>query len=639
MTSTTLTIDQLRLSSLNVRTNTADQTATSALEASILAEGLLQALSVHPMRGNAKVWGVFAGGRRYRSIRTLVDQGKLANDYAIPVVIHDAPDAEIVARSLAENMLRRDLRSYEECAAIARENKLGHTPEQIAERHGQEIGWVRRLVRLGNLAVPVFDAFAAGRISEEQAKAYGATEDHVLQAAAFKAIDGRPEHTRKPADIRAWLRIDDAEEAKLLRFIGADAYRAAGGGYELDLFADEADERGRVADVPVLRRLADIKVNELRAAARHWTGRPELRFVPQPPHGAYGGPEYVLSITPEVDGDDRAVLPDGDVVACIQIQPSGEADTSFWWATRKAMEDATRPARAARPERQRTSSPATLRVGAAIGHQYDGDARQKADALIKEEAGLTQEGTQILRSLRRAILRAALVQDAREGRVLARDYLVWAQLRILLPTTGSHGAREAEVGMKGVGRGEADIDAAREQINAGQAGKTWQQAVRDLQAQSFATEPNLAAAFLDFRNAPEKMRDLSAAVVAGIALERSLDADAYRVPVHDAVAVQARVATDRAIRHWWTPTTAFLSLLPRAERLAIAEPFVERAIFSTWQRLKADELTPHILKVFTGAATSLRKTMQVAAAQWVHPLLRFRTDAGVAAAEQLEAAE
>ena len=641
MSSTTLTIDQLRLSPLNVRTNQVDQAATSALEASIKSEGLLQALSVHPMRGNVKVWGVFAGGRRYRSIRALVDRGDLPKDFEVAVVVHEAPDAEIVARSLAENMLRRDLRPYEECAAIARENKLGHTPEQIAQRHGQEIDWVRRLVRLGNLAKPVFDAFAAGRLSADQAKAYGATEDHALQVAAFEAIDGRAEHARKADAIRAWLRINDAEEGKLLRFVGADAYRDAGGGYELDLFADPADERGRVADAPLLRRLAESKVEALRAEARTLVNRPDLRFVPQPPHGAYGGPDYTLMVVPEGD-DGNARLPEGDVVACVQVLPTGDGETSFWWASRKAMDDATKPARAARPERaerRRPLSVISLDAGAAITEGNGYEARQKADALIKEEAGLTAEGTHVLRSLRRAILRAALVQDAREGRVLGRDYLVWAQLRILLPTTGSFGASQAQVGMKGIGRGDTDVDAARDQINASQAGKHWQAAIRELQGQSFMTEADLAAAFLDFRNAPQKTRDIAAAVVAGIAIERSLDADGYQVPVHDTVAVQARVATDRAIRHWWTPTPAFLAMLPRAERLAIAEPFVERVVFGTWQRLRADELTPQILKVVTGAATSLRKTMQIAAAQWVHPLLRFRTDARVSPAEQLEAAE
>ncbi|WP_174293433.1 ParB/RepB/Spo0J family partition protein, partial [Sphingomonas bacterium] len=357
MTSTTLTIDQLRLSPLNVRTNQVDQAATSALEASIKSEGLLQSLSVHPMRGNGKMWGVFAGGRRYRSIRALVDRGELPKDFPIAVMVHEAPDAEIVARSLAENMLRRDLHTYEECAAVARENKLGHSPEQIAARHGQELVWARRLIRLGNLAQPVFDAFAAGRISDDQARAFGATEDHALQLQAFEALINLPEHARKPQAIHAWLRIDDAEEAKLLRFVGGDPYRDAGGAYELDLFADGLDDRGRVTNPPLLRRLADAKVDALRAEARVRVSRPDLRFVSAPPHGAYGGPDYTLAITPEGD-DGNVTLPDGDVVACIQITPDGEAETSFWWASRKAMEDATKPARAARPERARGASPA-----------------------------------------------------------------------------------------------------------------------------------------------------------------------------------------------------------------------------------------------------------------------------------------
>lgn len=629
----TLTIDQLRLSPFNVRLNQVDARPTAPLKASIAAAGIEQSLAVHPMRGHKNQWGVLAGGRRYRCVRELVDEKVLPADFAVPVLIHDVEDVELVARSLDENLMRKDLRFYETCAAMVREQRLGRSAKEIATRHGQELTFVRRALRLGELAKPVFDAFAEGRISTDQAQAFGATADLALQQAAFAALMAGPEHGRTPAAIRAWLRIDDQEVAKLLRFAG-DEYRAGGGAFEPDLFADGLDASGRVTDEPLLRRVADEKVQALRVRTRERVGRPDLRFVPAPPQAAhYAGPEWSLHIP--LEGD--AKLPEGEVVGHIAIGEDGEPEVTFWWANRAARDGKVKPAAAPKP----LHAPGPVKAGAAIGHQFD-DSRLKADALIKEEAGLTAEGTATLRSIRRAILRAALIKDARDGRQLGRDYLVFAQCRLLLPRDLVFGPRDAEVGMKRLTATDPDGETARAQIEASEAGKAWQGAIRDLKGEPFLTERDHAAAFLDFCNAAPATKELAAAVVAGIALERSLDAAGYECPVHDALAVQARVAHPAGIRRWWRPSPAFLRMLPRAEQLAIAEPFVERAAFGTWQRLKVDELTPLVLKVVTGASTSVRKSLAAAAAEWVHPLLRFRRDAGVrtpAAERELEAAE
>ena len=266
---TTFRIDQLRLSPHNVRLHRPDAEATDALEASILAEGrLLEPILVHPMRGHKGQFGVFAGGRRYRSIRKLVDRGALPADWPIAAMLHEADDVELVARSLDENLMRRELRTYETCRALAREVKLGRTPEEVARRHGQELIWVKRSLRLAALAPALFDALAEEAISLAQAQAYAATADHALQLAAYGAMSARSESLRKPEHIRAWLKVDDAEAAKLLRYVGEAAYQGAGGAFEPDLFADGEDASGRVTDDQLLRVLADRKTEALRVEAR-----------------------------------------------------------------------------------------------------------------------------------------------------------------------------------------------------------------------------------------------------------------------------------------------------------------------------------------------------------------------------------
>lgn len=632
MSSTTLTIDQLCLSPFNVRTNQQDANATTALEKSILERDLILPLLVHPMKGASRPsrqkYGVYDGGRRYRSIRKLADRGEWPLDRPIPVVIRDLPDAELVEDSTVAGMLRRNLRDYEEYAAVARANRMGDSAEKIAETLGQEITWVRQALRLGNLAEPIFRALESEQISVAEAKAYAATEDHGLQLATFEVMSQRASYERTDARIRAHLRVGDAQLARLLRFVGADRYRDAGGGFELDLFADAAEVRGRIQDEALLRQLADDALAGLREATRAKAGRPGLRFVPEPPGNGYGGADYTLEVTPRVSDDGAITLPEGEIVAFIRIPESGDPGVSYWWESRKAKHGIRTATPAARPK---------IAAGAAIGGQYD-NAKQVADAAIREEDGLTQDAIQIFRSIRRAMLRGMLVDDARTGGDVARDYLVWAQLRTALAD-----GRSSLLGIRGlqsesyVGVGQG-LEKARPHVAGTAASREWGLAIAELQRQSFVTSDDLVEAFRDYRASPAALKELAAAVVAGTALERSLNADGYRVPLHDALVAEMRVGPED-LRRYWSPTHELLDELPKAQRLAIAEPFVEAATFGGWSRLKASDVTANVLAVVTGAAPATRKAMAGAAASWVHPLLDFRAEEAMAPVPVLEAAE
>lgn len=631
---TTLTIAQLRLSPFNVRTDLRDATATEALEASILERGLMQPLNVHKMKGGT-TWGAFAGGRRYRSIKNLIERGALPADWPVPVREYVGfSEAQLIEQSLAENMLRRDLRDYELFAGIRRAHARGESVEAIAAALGQETTRVRRWLRLGELAEPVFAAFKADQITGEHAEAYAATSDTALQLAVFQQLQPLPFHERTAAKIRAALKVGDAEATRQLRFVGDEAYLAAGGRFELDLFADAADMRGRVVDEGILRQLVDAKLDETRKDLRRRSGRPDLRFVPQPPQREGFGTDYSLQIHPTGAADGQIKLPDGDIVARLWISESGVPSADWWWASRAAKFGNEKPARAPVPAARALGS------GAAVGQKYDG-ARQTANAAIKEEAGLTADAIEIFRTLRCTILRAILVTAARNDRTVGRDYLVWAQLRMLLTDD-----RSATVGMRPFAGPSDSFGAAhahglaKDHVAATQAAKEWDEALAELRCQPFLTEKDLPAAFIAFHDAPLAMRDLAAAVAAGLALERSLNAPGYQIPVHDTVAAFARLSTDRAVRDIWAPTEALIGMLPKKEQLAIAEPLVENAVYASWGRLKAAEVTPLVVSALAGTAGALRKTMRDAALRWVHPLLSFRPDRRAdAAAELHEAAE
>src|SRR3546814_17334469 len=91
------------------------------------------------------------------------------------------------------------------------------------------------------------------------------TDDPTAQEAAFYDA---PTWQRSPHNLRDRLteREIDAHRHPLVRFVGLDAYEAAGGGTRRDLFA-EADSGGYLNDATLLERLAKDKMASLDAEA------------------------------------------------------------------------------------------------------------------------------------------------------------------------------------------------------------------------------------------------------------------------------------------------------------------------------------------------------------------------------------
>lgn len=628
MPSTTLTIDQIEISPLNVRTHRPDAEDTGALEASILAEGLLNPIVVHPMLGRKGKWGAVAGGRRTRAIKALVGRGDLPAGWPVKVDVREGlSDAELIEVSIAENLLRKDLREHELFAAIARAKAKGHDPETIARQLGQhDVAKVRRWARLGELAKPIFAALVAEEIALEVAAAYAATSDTALQLAVFERIkaEGRY-HTAHT--VRTALKVGDREEARLLTFVGEAVYRAAGGSYELDLFADVEPDRGRVTHPDLLRRLVEEKLTTVRDQVRVGVQDTGLRFIAEPPQTDYGTPDHQLQVTPKKTAAGTLILPEGKagaVVAHIAIDAGGEPVVSYWWESRKAKYG-SEPAEA----KKAPVSAGPLREGIGINDLASPGEAKRAIAIVKEEEGIAGDSLQVVRSVRKKTLGAMLVENARAGDDVATDYLVWAQLRML---AGDYGERvgQAQVGLRSIQTGfEAGVSGALERIHAElkaqPATRTIADAVLELTRQTFFTGPDLGDAFLDYRASSSRLKQLAAAVVVGMALERSLNTPGFRLAAHDAVAAEiiGPGDPDEVVRRHWQPTSSFLGALPKAQLLAIVEPLVDAKTHAAWAKLKTAELVEEAAGVLAGTHPSLRTDAREAAARWVHPLLRF----------------
>ena len=603
MNSTALTIDQIRLSPFNVRNRIPSADDTATLEASILVEGLRVPIDVHRMR-DSKLYGAFAGRRRYFAIKRLVERGELARDWPVPHKLHEASDAELTEMSITENLIRTDMEEHELYAGVAKAAALGHSAAQIARNLGHsDVRKVERWMRLGQLAPPVFRALADGALTIEQAMAYAGTADRELQAVTFARLPS----FSSPTQIRAALKIGDTLLRRHLTFVGEAIYRAAGGRYELDLFAEDANERGRIVDEGKLATLVDEKLATIREQVRASTGRAELRFIPAPPLFS-GQVDNQLAITPTRKGD-QLVLPDHPaVVACIQIDAGGEPAISYWWETRKAKFGGEKPA-VVTP----VSSGPIGRAATAAG--------PNSDAAVRREEGISQDATFALSAQRKAILRAALIDDAEAGGSAALDYLVFAQARALLGTPG--GAAE-RIGMRTIG-GDTMVgvshDAhalAHQHLGPMPATQTTAAAIARIRARPFFSEASVDAAFLLYRDEDPQVKTVTAALVAGVALDRSLATDDDRLPIHDVVAHLVGADRDDAVRRrYWTPTAELLDLFPKAQRHAIGAPFVDGATHRAWSKLNSRDLTAAVHTAVTRTGGK--------GAGWVHPLLRFNS--------------
>jgi ParB family chromosome partitioning protein len=258
----TIALDKLVASPRNVR-RASDPHANLQLKADIEARGLLQNLVVTSVRKPKGCFAVEAGERRRQALLALVDEGKLAADHAVSCLVVDRDTGQ--EASLAENFQRLAMNPADECLAFSALVEQGSDPETIARRFGLTARFVEGRLRLASLAPAVFDALGAGEISLDVAKAYAATPDAERQTYVFEQV-GRSYMANNADSIRRMMtRATVGAGDRRARLVGEEAYVAAGGRIERDLFAD-ADE-ARWLDVALLERLAAERMQELAAAA------------------------------------------------------------------------------------------------------------------------------------------------------------------------------------------------------------------------------------------------------------------------------------------------------------------------------------------------------------------------------------
>lgn len=254
-------LSRLRPSSRNVRKS--GGTSIPELSASIARVGLLQNLTVIASV-DGEHFEVVAGKRRLAALKLLAKRRKLDRHHPVPCLL--VPDASARTVSLTENVQREAMHPAEQFKAFAALVAEGRPIEDIAADFGVTPLVVQRRLKLANVSPRLLADYRADEVTLDQLMALAITDDHAAQEAAFYDT---PQWQRSPQALRDHLTHEEIEAGRdaLARFVGAEAYEAAGGGVRRDLFSD-AQQGVYLTDPVLLDTLARHKLAAVAEAVQ-----------------------------------------------------------------------------------------------------------------------------------------------------------------------------------------------------------------------------------------------------------------------------------------------------------------------------------------------------------------------------------
>lgn len=253
-------------SRFNVRRHSVGQ--IEELAALIEAQGLLHNLVVTEQevgRGKSRKlkFAVAAGERRRRAMLLLQQRGRLPKEHE--VLCELVPPERALEVSLAENSGREAMHPADEFEAFKALIDEGKGVEDVAARFGVSVLTVQRRLKLSALSPKLLALYREDGINLDQLMALTLSDDHAVQERTW--FDAQP-WDKTPAALRRRLTVGEVEAAgsALVRFVGIDAYEAAGGVVRRDLFDDEQSRF--LSDPALLECLAGEKLKALAGAVR-----------------------------------------------------------------------------------------------------------------------------------------------------------------------------------------------------------------------------------------------------------------------------------------------------------------------------------------------------------------------------------
>ncbi|QNE07791.1 ParB/RepB/Spo0J family partition protein [Croceicoccus marinus] len=628
---------KLRLSPINVRTVSDEKLNIPSMAADIAARGVLQNLLATPVKKPRGSFEVFDGGRRLRALNLLAEQGTIdPATFEVPVLVVKAEDAELSETSLAANFHQLKLTPAEECRAFQHFLGVDGDIDAVAKRFGQTRRFIEGRLRLAGLADPVFEALAKGDMTLDMAKAYASTDDHAKQVRIFEQY-GHYSYTT-PDQIRRAIAGDALKATDPIAIlVGEDAYVAAGGSVERELFSEDGD---RWADPEIARELAG-KLMEAEAqrlgeetglawirpiasshiynatADLHRVSLPTVPFTDEEQQRIDAIAERMDEIAGQIDNgqvedDDAAsaledeyrtldaeydelsdrptILPDDlktQVGTFLILAPDGsmKLETSYFSET---------PIR--------TSDDDQGPVG---GATRSGGIQSPPEATAPGGKPLSARLSDELAMQRRDILSAAILANP----ALALDYALFAMI------DGNRGYDRYGTTMKA---SRPQDPALGGELEPTQARIAIEQAREALDA-SWTEAGDVVARFEAFRSLDDEAKAAWLALMVAGSLEAKPEYSATTNPLH------ARLASilEIDVAQWWRPTSAnFFDRVAKGTLLALLTDIGGTTLASRYSASKKGDVSSACEKLFAGEAITETDTKEAALA-WVPDAMRF----------------
>ncbi|MGH6613382.1 ParB/RepB/Spo0J family partition protein [Sphingomonas sp.] len=299
--------NQLVLSQANVRRVKAG-VSIDALAVDIARRGLLQSLTVRVQRdvdGNdTGLFEVPAGGRRFRALQQLVKRRRMAKTEPVPCIFREDEQISAEEDSLAENVHREALHPLDQFRAMQQLVTQGTDVETVAATFMTTPAVVKQRLRLASVSPKLHEVYVDDGMTLEQLMAFSVSEDHERQEQVWDLLQSS--YNKQPYMIRAKLTEDSVRATdKRVRFLGLDAYVAAGGYVLRDLFED--DQGGFLQDVALL----DAQVDEKLKAEGARIGEEGWKWIAVAVDFAYDyddGMRVIDGEQPEMTDEDEAKL-------------------------------------------------------------------------------------------------------------------------------------------------------------------------------------------------------------------------------------------------------------------------------------------------------------------------------------------
>ena len=173
---------------------------------------------------------------------------------------------------MPENVVRLDMHPADQFEAFAQlhQDGAGLGIEDIAARFGVSAHTVRQRLRLAVVSPVLVQAYRDGALTLDHMAAFAVTEDQAVQERVY---GGLQDWQRHPDAIRRLLTngLVPATDRRVT-FAGLEAYQAAGGRVQRDLFSE--DGGGWIADPVLLERLVaermEREAERVRAEGWRW---------------------------------------------------------------------------------------------------------------------------------------------------------------------------------------------------------------------------------------------------------------------------------------------------------------------------------------------------------------------------------